>query len=80
MACDLRLDEHTAQMYVSSNIVSFGHVIHKNGHIKDHLANIFNQKNHHQYRIWTWASDECFMLWIIDDNAVTNSHWSMHYA
>ena len=34
MACDLRLDEHTAQMYVFSNIVSSGHVIHKDGHIK----------------------------------------------
>ena len=34
MACDLRLDEHTAQMYVFSNIASFGHVIHKNEHIK----------------------------------------------
>ena len=43
MACDLRLGEHTAQMYVSSNIVSFDHVIHKNEHIKDRLTNIFNQ-------------------------------------
>ena len=34
MACDLRLGEHTAQMYVFSNIASFGHVIHKNEHIK----------------------------------------------
>ena len=34
MACDLRLDEHTAQMYVSSNIVSSDHVTHKNEHIK----------------------------------------------
>ena len=34
MACDLRLNEHTIQMYVFSNITSFGHVIHKNEHIK----------------------------------------------
>ena len=34
MACDLRLDEHTAQMYVFSNIISSGHVIYKSGHIK----------------------------------------------
>ena len=34
MTCDLRLNEHTAQMYVFSNITSFGHVIHKNEHIK----------------------------------------------
>ena len=34
MACDLRLDEHTAQMYVFSNIASSGHVTHKDGHIK----------------------------------------------
>ena len=34
MACDLRLNEHMAQMYVSSNIASFDHVIHKNEHIK----------------------------------------------
>ena len=35
MACDLRLGERTAQMYVSLDIVSFGHVTYKNGHIKD---------------------------------------------
>ena len=34
MACDLRLGEHTAQMYVSTDIASSGHVTHKNGHIK----------------------------------------------
>ena len=34
MASDLRLDKHTAQMYVSIDIASFGHVIHKNEHIK----------------------------------------------
>ena len=34
MACDSRLGEHTAQMYVSSDIASSGHVIHKDGHIK----------------------------------------------
>ena len=34
MACDLRLDKHTVQMYVFSNIVSSDHVIHKDGHIK----------------------------------------------
>ena len=34
MACDLRLNEHTTQMYISSNIASSGHVIHKNEHIK----------------------------------------------
>ena len=36
MACDLRLGEHTAQMYVFIDVVSFDHVIHKGGHIKDH--------------------------------------------
>ena len=36
MACDLRLDEHTTQMYVSTDVASFGHVTHKSGHIKDH--------------------------------------------
>ena len=51
MAYDLRLGEHTAQMYVLSNIVSSGHVIHNDGHIKDRLARTFNQSNHHQYRI-----------------------------
>ena len=34
MACDLRLGEHTVQMYVPSDIVSSGHVTHKGGHIK----------------------------------------------
>ena len=34
MACDLRLNKHTIQMYVFSNIASFDHVIHKNEHIK----------------------------------------------
>ena len=34
MTCDLRLDEHTIQMYVFLNIASFGYVIHKNEHIK----------------------------------------------
>ena len=34
MACDLRLGEHTIQMYVFSDIVSSDHVIHKSGHIK----------------------------------------------
>ena len=34
MACDLRLDEHTAQIYVFSNIASFSHVIYKNEYIK----------------------------------------------
>ena len=51
MTCDLRLDKHTIQMYVFSNIINFGHVIHKNEHIKDRLARTFNQSNHHQYRI-----------------------------
>ena len=27
MACNLRLDEHTAQMYVPSDIVNSGHVV-----------------------------------------------------
>ena len=31
MACNLRLNKHTAQMYVSVNIISFGrYVIYKN--------------------------------------------------
>ena len=36
MACDLRLDKHTTQMYVFINIASSDHVTHKNGHIKDY--------------------------------------------
>ena len=51
MTCDLRLDEHTIQMYVSSNIVSFGHVIHKSEHIKDRLASTFNQSKKSSSRI-----------------------------
>ena len=51
MACDLRLDEHIVQMYVFSNIVSFGHVTHKNGHIKDRLASTFNQLKESSPRI-----------------------------
>ena len=51
MTYDLRLDEHTIQMYVFSNIVNSDHVIHKSEHIKNRLAKIFNQSNHHQYRI-----------------------------
>ena len=47
MACDLRLNEHTIQMYVFSNITNFDHVIHKNEHIKNRLINIFNQSSHH---------------------------------
>ena len=35
MACDLRLGERTAQMYVSTDITSFGHVTHKSEHIKN---------------------------------------------
>ena len=35
MICDLRLDERTAQMYVSIDITSSGHVIYKSAHIKD---------------------------------------------
>ena len=31
MACDLRLGERTAQMYVPTDIASSGHVIHKGG-------------------------------------------------
>ena len=34
MACDLRLGERTAQMYVPLDIASSGHVTHKGGHIK----------------------------------------------
>ena len=34
MACDLRLGEHTAHMYVPIDIASSGHVTHKGGHIK----------------------------------------------
>ena len=34
IACDLHLDEHMTQMYVSIDIINFGHVIHKNEHIK----------------------------------------------
>ena len=34
MAGDLRLGERTAQMYVSTDIASSGHVTHKGGHIK----------------------------------------------
>ena len=75
MACDLRLDEHTAQMYVFSNIASFDHVTHNGGHIKDRLARTFNQSSHHQYRIWAWASDECPVPWVIGDNAVANPHF-----
>ena len=36
MTCDLRLGEHTTQMYVFIDVVSSDHVIHKNGHIKNH--------------------------------------------
>ena len=36
MACDLRLDEHTTQMYVFIDVVSPDHVIYKNEHIKDY--------------------------------------------
>ena len=36
MACDLRLDKHTAQIYVFIDVASFDHVIHKNEHIKNH--------------------------------------------
>ena len=72
MTCDLRLGEHTAQMYVFSNIVSFGHVIHKNEYIKDRLISIFNRESHVQYRIWAWASNKCPVSWVIGDNAVAN--------
>ena len=34
MICNLRLDERTIQIYVSIDIISFDHVIHKNEHIK----------------------------------------------
>ena len=34
MACDLRLRERMAQMYVPTDIASSGHVTHKGGHIK----------------------------------------------
>ena len=34
MACDLHLDEHTAQMYVFTDVASFGHVIVFDDHIK----------------------------------------------
>ena len=34
MACDLHLDEHRAQMYVSIDVANFGHVIAFNDHIK----------------------------------------------
>ena len=32
MACDLRLGEHTAQMYVSTDVASSGHVTAFDGH------------------------------------------------
>ena len=51
MACDLRLNEHIAQMYVPSNIASSGHVTHKNEHIKDRLASTFNQSKKSLSRI-----------------------------
>ena len=51
IAGDLRLDEHTAQMYVSSDIASSGHVTHKGGHIKDRLASTFNQSRESPPRI-----------------------------
>ena len=64
MACDLRLGEHTAQMYVSSGIVSSGHVIHKDGHIKNRLINIFNQSKESSSRIvfehWHQMNASCF--------------------
>ena len=34
MANNSRLNEHIVQIYVSIDIASFGHVIHKNEHIK----------------------------------------------
>ena len=34
MTCDLHLNEHTAQMYVSIDVINFDHVIASDGHIK----------------------------------------------
>ena len=48
MACDLRLDEHTAQMYVSIDVASSGHVTHKDGHIKA-VWLAFSKNSFHQY-------------------------------
>ena len=44
MIYELRLGERTAQMYVSIDIISSGHVIHKSGHIKSLVINIFRNR------------------------------------
>ena len=51
MACDLHLDERTAQMYISIDIASFDHVIHKNEHIKNLVTSIFRNRTFMKKRI-----------------------------